>query len=144
MTWHEIIVPDPDFLSGASVRRFLDSIVEAANIRWVLTDDLVGAIFGLRGQERIALPVGRFLDLVADAKQYDWAFFFLHGNEPQAWPLDATHGAMIADAKVTLRLFDDSDFFVYTQDDALAEHLQRAHSSATYRRCVFEELSVPY
>jgi hypothetical protein len=144
MTWHEIIVPDPDAQSGASVRRFLDSIVGPANIRWVQSDDLAGAIVGLRDQERIALPVGRFLDLVADATQYDWAFFFLHEGEPKAWPLDATHLDMIADAKVTLRLFDDSDFFVYTQDDALAEHLQRAHSSATYRRCAFEELSFPY
>jgi hypothetical protein len=144
MTWHEIIVPDPHALSGASVRRFLDSIVGPANIRWVQIDDLVGAIFGLRDQERTTLPVGRFLDLVADATQYDWAFFFLHGDEPKAWPLDATHGAMIADAKVTLRLFDDSDFFVYTQDDALAEHLRRAHSSATCRRCAFEELAIPY
>jgi hypothetical protein len=144
MSWHEIIVPDPDALSGGSVRRFLDSIVGPANIRWVQIDDLVGAVFGLRDQARTTLPVGRFLDLVADATQYDWAFFFLHEDEPKAWPLDATHRAMIADAKATVRLFDDSDFFIYTRDDALAEHLRRGHSSATYRRCAFEELSIPY
>jgi hypothetical protein len=144
MSWHEIIVPDPHALSGASVRRFLDGVVGPADIRWVQADDLVGSFSGLRGQERVTLPVGRFLDLVADATQYDWAFFFLYEDEPTPRPPEATHRAMIANAKATVRLFDDSDLFVYTRDDALAEHLRCAYPSATHRRCAFEELSVPY
>jgi hypothetical protein len=143
MNWHQIVIPDPELLPGRSAQRFLADVIERSSTHWVVVDDLDGAILGLREWERVAISSTDFLTLVADATQYDWAFFFFHDEKPKRWPDGSTDRDHIAGARVTVQMVDDSDFFVYTQDEALTTYLMRTYPAARHSACSLHDLLIP-
>jgi hypothetical protein len=143
MNWHQIIIPDPEALSGQSAQRLLTDVIGKTSTHWVMVDDLDGAILGLREWERVAISSKHFLALVAAATHYDWAFFFLYDEKPKPWPDGSTDRDHIAGARITVQMVDDSDFFVYTQDRALTAHLMREYPAARHSVCALNDLLIP-
>ena len=80
--WYQFVIADPNLLSGASVQSFLIPIIERLDISWVLTSDVEGAVsvLHLKTLSDRPIPALAFIDLVGQAAQYDWAFFFLYSN----------------------------------------------------------------
>jgi hypothetical protein len=143
MNWHQIIIPDPEALSGQSAQRLLTDVIGKTSTHWVMVDDLDGAILGLREWERVAISSKHFLALVAAATQYDWAFFFLYDEKPKPWPDGSTDRDHIAGARITVQMVDGSDFFVFTQDQALTAHLMREYPTARHSARSLNDLQIP-
>jgi hypothetical protein len=89
------------------------------NISQVIATDVDGAFRGLKGRSGELLSVCEFMNLVMQADQYDWAFFFMYRSPTTADPVKDEKGA-IQSADVTVRLADDTYFFVYTKIDDFA------------------------
>jgi len=143
--WHQIIVTDPQGLSGASVKSFVEPIIRRLTVTVVLTLDLIGACPGLMRHEKQALGRDEFLRKVSDATQYDWAFFFLYSRTPKPEELSpADDKAAMLNADVTIRLADDHYFYVYTRDESLASDLLRTYPTAEHRTSTFDQLDIPY
>lgn len=143
--WHQIIVTDPQGLSGASVRSFVEPIVRRLAVTVVLALDLIGACPGLMRHEKQALGRDEFLGKVADATQYDWAFFFFYSRRPEPEELSpANDKAAMLSADVTIRLADDHYFYVYTRDESLASELLRTYPTAEHKTSTFDQLDIPY
>jgi hypothetical protein len=143
--WHQIVVRDPQALSGASVGSFISSIVRKMGATIIVASDLVGAYHGLKGHEQRLLASDDFLTKVKDATQYDWAFFFLYSRTPTAEELQvADDKAAMLIADVTVRLVDDQYFYVYSRDESLMSKMQRMYPGAEHKTSIFGELDVPY
>jgi hypothetical protein len=143
--WYQIIVTDPHGLSGASVASFVEPIIRRLAVTVVVALDLIGACPGLMRHEKQALGRDEFLRKVADATQYDWAFFLLYSRTsgPEGLGADNDKAAMLS-ADATIRLADDHYFYVYTRDEGLASELRREYPAAEYKTSEFGELDIPY
>lgn len=143
--WHQVIVNDPKCLSGESVASFVRPITRKLAATSVVVSDLVGASPGLSGLEKQVLSVSDFLSRVANATQYDWAFFFVYSRIPtQEESAVADEKATIKMADATIRLADDQYFYVYSRNIDLISDLRRMYQDAEYKNSRFEELDIPY
>jgi hypothetical protein len=141
--WHQIIITDPQGLSGVSVASFVEPIIRRLAVTTVVAQDLIGACPELMRHEKQALRDDDFLRKVAGATQYDWAFFFLYSRMPEEMPPTDDKAAMLS-ADATVRLADDHYFYVYSRDEGLASDLRRKYPAAEYKTSTFAELDVPY
>ncbi len=143
--WHQIVVPDPQGLSGASVASFVSLIIRKLGAIIVVASDLVGACPGLMGHARRALNTEDFLQKVVDATQYDWGFFFLYSrtSTPEEIVTSDDKAAM-RNADATIRLVDDQYFYIYTRDEGLVSELVGMYPTAEHKASSFEELDIPY
>lgn len=144
--WYQIVASDPNFLSGTSVARFVESMSTEFDIRYGLATDLVGGIQELKEVEGVIVSLDDLLQRIRSADQIDWAFFFLF-KEMHAIPARLSKRgirAEILSAHVTIRLVDDTYFYVYTRDDRLSSYLLRRHHGAAERICSLENLEIPF
>ena len=143
--WHQIVVTDLEGLSGASVASFVDSIIRRLDATAVVALDLIGACPGLIGHERQVLERDDFLRKVADAIQYDWAFFFLYSITPRSEDLvRADDKTIMLGADATIRLADDHYFYVYSRDEGLMFDLRCRYPTAEHKTSAFGQLDIPY
>lgn len=142
--WHQIIVTDPEGLSGASVAKFVGPIIRKLGATAVVALDLIGACPGLMGYEKEALVPDEFLRKVGNATQYDWAFFLLYSRMPTSKDLADDDKAAMLSAEATIRLADDHYFYVYTRDEKLVSELRREYPAAEYKTSSFGKLDIPY
>jgi hypothetical protein len=143
--WYQIIVTDPQGLSGSSVASFVEPIIRRLGVTVVVALDLIGACPGLMRHEKQALGRDEFLRKVADAIQYDWAFFLLYLKTPRPEELAAEDDkAAMLSADATIRLADDHYFYIYTRDEGLMSELRRKYPAAEYKTSTFGELDIPY
>ena len=143
--WHQIVVTDPKGLSGRSVASFVDLIIRKLGATAIVASDLIGACPGLMGYEKKTIGPNDFLRKVADATQYDWAFFFLYSRTPRSEDLMSTDDkAIMLGADATIRLADDHYFYVYSRDEELMSDLRHRYPAAEYKTSVFGELDIPY
>jgi len=142
--WHQIVIKDPEGLSGASVSAFVIPIVSKVGATVIAASDLVGACPGLLGYEKRLLTSADFLQKVTDAIQYDWAFFFLYSKSPEQETIASDDRAAMANADATVRLADDYYFYVYSRDQGLMSDLRRKYPDAEYKASTFEDLDIPY
>jgi hypothetical protein len=142
--WYQVIVNDLEGLSGASVVAFIEPIIRKVGATAVVTSDLQGACPGLKDHEgRVLLP-DDFLQKVANATQYDWAFFFLYSKAPTPHEADVTdERKAMWHADLTVRLADDYYFYVYSRDQKLMADLRRMQPNAEYKVARFEDLDIP-
>lgn len=142
--WYQIIVSDPEGLSGASVVAFAEPIIRKLGATAVATSDLVGACPGLKDYEGRVLTPDDFLEKARDATQYDWAFFFLYSRTPTPDEVIVSdERAVMLHADLTIRLADDYYFYVYSRDQKLMSDLRRIHPDAEYKASKFAELDIP-
>ena len=142
--WYQLVVSDPQGLSGASVVAFAEPIIRKLGATAVVTSDLVGACPGLKDYEGRILTTDHFLNTARDATQYDWAFFFLYSRTPMPDEVSSSdERAEMLHADLTIRLADDYYFYVYSRDKKLMSDLQRIHPDAEYKASKFPELDIP-
>jgi hypothetical protein len=111
----------------------------------VVVLDLIGACAELMPHEKRALGRDEFLRKVANATQYDWAFFLLYSGTPKPEDLASTDEkqAMLS-ADATIRLADDQYFYVYTRNEELVSELRRNYPTSDYKSATLGELDIPY
>lgn len=144
--WYQVIIPDPHCLDGQSVGDFMKFIGTRFAITCVLVDDVIG-VAELQGIDGTMLPWGEFLKQVINAKQYDWAWFFLYCNgEPIDYGALSEPLTLIARSDVTVRLVDDSYFYVYTCSKTLSEDLIAEYRDRDCRLITASlyELEIPF
>ena len=145
INWCQFIIEDEKALSGQSVQDFVTPIIEKLKTKLVVACDLQGAISGLRGCEGVPLSKDDFLQKVVRAIQYDWAFFFLYGQDRMLKPVVCSNvDSAIMDADLTIRLVDDTYFYVYGHRKNITENLFEKYEGFKYKICSFDELDIPY
>lgn len=142
--WHQLIIPDPQGLSGKSVSTFLTPIIRKVAPKIVVAADLVGACPSLSCFENRPVSAEDFLKKVGDAIQYDWAFFFLFLELPNTLATFSDHKAALLEAEATIRLADDSYFYIYTRNEELISEVRHKYPAAEYKSSSFEGLEIPY
>jgi hypothetical protein len=141
-SWHEVVIRDADCLSAVSVRSFVSRIIIDFGIQWVRVRDVDGAAWGLIARNGETMDVAEFLQLVGQAFQYDWAFFFMYLSEPSS--SESEDKKIMKGADITVRLVDDTFFFAYTANDEIAMQIVDWYPSATRTLVEFENLKIPY
>jgi hypothetical protein len=141
--WYDIQISDPDLLSGASVAAFMRPLLDLVQARWVFVCDLDGGAITLT--ENTLISTTAFLASVGTASQYDWGFFFLYRDRPapQYWEGKGDR-ERIAAADLTVQLFDDTAFIVYTRDADVDADLMRRYPKAKRRIAPLSALVIPY
>ena len=114
--WYQIVIRDESLLSGTSVRLFLELLITALRVEYVLAADMVGSFSGLQHLSGKPLRAREFLQRAGEATQYDWAFFFLFRSMPDPLADGIDYRTVIAIADATVRLVDDEFFYVYSKD----------------------------
>jgi hypothetical protein len=144
-SWFQIIVSDPAALSGTSVALFARSICERLGITHVGIRDVVGSVTGLKNLNDTVVSVADFISKVGEATQYDWALFFLYGALPSEaeWTIKNDR-ERITQTVATIRLADDTYFYVYTQDSGLAFYLKSVTPQAEVKALGMSDLEIPY
>jgi hypothetical protein len=139
-------IADPKGLSGTSVAGFVRPIVGRIGTKAVITADVEGAgIAALQEAAGQVLSCDDFLNKVERATQYDWAFFFFYSTDPTPEEADVSDlTAAIQKAHVTVRLADDTYFYVYGRDKVLMNELRRSYPQAEFKVAKFSALDVPY
>jgi len=142
---HEIIVRDPDFLSGRSVQLFVTRMINGFGINWIRVDDIKGAVQGLAGRDGELMCATIFLQLVAQASQYDWAFFYMFSGLPERpTEVELKDTDRLIDADLTVRLVDDTFFYVYSKNGEIAEKILILYPQSEHRRIEIQNLRIPY
>ena len=143
--WHQFVISDPSCLSGESVHAFMKQIMEYVDIDQIFISDMEGAYQGLKGRSGVPMSATEFMNLVRQAHQYDWAFFFLYsrGSSPGHRVANDDKSAM-ASADITVRLADDTYFIVYTRMDEFASRFRTCFPEAKYTMTKFNDLNIPY
>jgi len=143
--WFQMIVTDKRGLSGTSVVEFVNPIIRRLGASAVVVSDLVGAAPDLRDHEGQVLSVDVFLQKAATATQFDWAFFFLYVGTPS--PEEASSSddkEAVLQADLTIRLADDTYFYIYGSDRELMSELKRRYPEAEFKASKFSDLEIPY
>ncbi len=143
--WYQVVVTDSSGLTGSSVVEFISPLIRKLGASAVGLSDLVGAILELKDYEGRVISPADFLRMAAGASQFDWAFLFLYvrlpGLEPAALADDKE--AMLQ-ADLTIRLADDTYFYIYGRDHTLMNDLTQRYPGAEFKISTFSELDIPY
>jgi hypothetical protein len=141
--WYEVVIPDPDLLSGSSVRRFLEPLITLLGLHYVLLKDLDGAIPGLSAFEGALMTVSEFTQRVEFAGQYDWAFFHFYMMRPTEIKI-ADDITRIRCSDLTVRLTDGSYFYIYSKNLRLLEKFKIDYADSDCVFIDFNKIDIPY
>jgi hypothetical protein len=143
--WYQLVVTDTRGLTGASVVGFVSLLIRKLGASAVGVSDLAGAILELKDYEGRVISPADFLRMAAGASQFDWAFLFLYVTLP-ALELAAFADDKVAmlQADLTIRLADDTYFYVYGRDHNLMNDLRQRYPEAEFKVSAFSELDIPY
>lgn len=145
--WYQLIINDPNFLSGDSVLEFISPLVKLFRINYVLVKDVVGAVPDQSSLDGALLSVEDFMQRIALATQYDWAFFFMYEENrsvtDMAWN-EADDRILIEKARLTIRLTDSSQFFLYEKTGEALKALKGNPNVSESKAVKLDELDIPY
>jgi len=145
--WFTVIVRDSHSLSGKSVEKFVGPLLSMLGIKCVFVRDLAGSLGRMADSSGTLIGAADFMSRVGTAGQYDWAFFFLFGEQPSCDPtsLDARDDtALVGVADLTIRLVDDSFFYVYGRDSNVFRYLCERYPEREGGFSDFESVVIPY
>jgi hypothetical protein len=143
--WYQLVVADKSGLAGTSVVEFVAPIIRRMGASAVLISDLVGAVSDLKKCEGRVLTPADFLQKAANATQFDWAFLFLYVRVVEAGQINISDDKKnMLEAELTIRLADDTYFYVYGRDATLMNDLRRSYPQAEFKVSKFSSLDVPY
>jgi hypothetical protein len=145
--WYQLIINDPNFLSGSSVLEFIAPLVKLFRINYVLVKDVVGAVPDRSSLDGTLLSAEDFMKRIPLATQYDWAFFFMYEENP--FVTDMTWGQtdnriLIEKARLTIRLADSSQFFLYEKTGEVLKALKGNPNISESKVVKLNELDIPY
>lgn len=143
--WYQMVVTDKNGLTGNSVVEFVSPIIRRLGVTDVGMSDMEGAIPELKNYEGRVISTADFLRKAASVTQFDWAFLFLYVKRP-ALELTALADAKQAmlQADLTIRLADDTYFYVYGRDHDSMNDLRQHYPEAEFKVSKFSGLDIPY
>jgi hypothetical protein len=142
--WHQLMIGDPHNLSGESVHAFMTHLGDIVHSGAVLVSDVLGAsVVQLQAFNGSAVPWQQFLAAVRQAKQIDWAWFFLFTGTP---PVCTDEEKLLEFANLSVRLVDGQYFYVYTADGGIVKRLTDVLGGVEceIRTAAFADLDRPY
>lgn len=149
--WYQIEIKSDAALSGPSLAQLIRTIARGAPvITAVGVTDIEGAGDDLESRfprDRVTiLDLDTFLVSVTDIDQFDWGDFFLArvssdllGVQPSA-----SYEEILPRVLATVRAVDDTYFYVYTRDRAIAQRLHNAHRDSRLKEGNLAELDFPF
>lgn len=144
--WYQVIIRDPYLLSGESVARLTSALALMVDAKFVYICDVIGAALGLGGKDAQIITREDFDERVADADQYDWAFFYFL-NSRTALDSAADHNSprdLIEHSALTVRLVDSEYIYVYVRDLKCIEYLRRQFPDCQCEKVEIGSLQIPY
>ena len=143
--WYQVVVTDKNGLTGNSVVEFVGPLIRRLGASAVGMSDLEGAIPELKDYERRVISPTDFLRKAAGATQFDWAFLFLYVKRPTVeLQAVADDKESMLQADLTIRLADDTYFYVYGRDHDLMNDLRQRYPEAEFKVAKFSGLDIPY
>jgi len=145
--WHQLIINDPNFLSGNSVLEFIAPLVKLFHINHVLVKDVVGAVPDRSSLDGALLSSEEFMRRIPLAVQYDWAFFFMYEENPFVTNMDwnaADNRMLIEKSRLTIRLVDSGQFFLYEKTGEIFKVLRGNQNISESKVVSLKELDIPY
>jgi hypothetical protein len=143
--WYQMVVSDKKGLTGLSVVEFVTPIIRRLGATVVLISDVVGAVGNLKDCEGRTLSSYEFLHRAVEAVQFDWAFLFLYVRAESIKHANASDDKKtMLEADLTIRLADDTYFYVYGRDEELMRDLRCSYPEAEFKVAKFSGLDVPY
>lgn len=135
--WYQVIVQDPNALSGSSIYSFLKTILTFEPSTLVAIDDIEGAgISDLKSINNI-IEVDILLEAIKHVVQLDWGDFFFIDNKKDIADLKKSYPDIIISTKFTVRAVDDTYFYLYTQNKYLVDGIK-----LKYNNCEIEHKSL--
>ncbi|HLJ88961.1 MAG TPA: hypothetical protein VKZ53_19230 [Candidatus Angelobacter sp.] len=142
--WYQLIVTDGNGLKGSSVADFVAPLIHRLGASAVGMSDLEGAIPELKDYEDRVISPAAFLTKAASATQFDWAFIFLYVKNPSGELTDVDDKEAMLQADLTIRLADDTYFYVYGRDHNVMNDLRQRYPEAEFKVSKFFGLDIPY
>ena len=143
--WYQLVVIDNQGLTGNSVVKFLGPLIRKLGASAVRISDLEGAVPDLKDYEGRIILVDEFLRKAAGATQFDWAFLFFYVKFPALELVDvADDNEAMLEADLTVRLADDTYFYVYGRNENLMNVLKQQYPEAEFKLSKFSGLDIPY
>ena len=136
----QLIYPDPQGLSGASVFAFVNPLSAMLPDTMVLASDLEGAKLNTR-EITGGIPAREFPKWVAKTAQFDWAFFHYLPDNQQGF-LSLPDRERIARSLVTVRLADDSYVYLYTENADIAREMKNLFPTAQVADLSLDRLEI--
>ncbi|MCK6449017.1 MAG: hypothetical protein L6Q99_21690 [Planctomycetes bacterium] len=145
----QIVVTDPNNLSGASVAAMLQNVADLCGAEHVMVLRAQGAGEGIPGQLARARATGsdvaaQVARRVRDFTQLDWADFALFSSRQPFDPGLSSYSYAVSTCKVLLRCVDDEYFYVYGRDRAALGALTSVLANVQVKECSLGELEFPY
>lgn len=149
--WWEIIVEDPEFLSGESVCAMLPIAIDYFKAHYVVVIGEKGLIecFSTPNTtlcHRIVLSADELIRLLPAIVQVDWGDFYFCTKESECtvitleMPIDVSIGKSV----FTARAVDNGWMYFYTQDILLKDILVVQYGNVTYQHGRLEDFTYPY
>lgn len=149
--WWEIIVVDPDFLSGESVRAMLPIAIDYFKADYVVVIGEKWLIECLStptttSYHRIVLSVDELIRLLQAIVQVDWGDFYFCTKESEcaAITLEMPVDVSIGKSVFTARAVDNGWMYFYTQDSLIIETLSLKYGEVTHKQGRLEGFTYPY
>lgn len=115
-----------------------------ATPEFVIADVLAGAVFGLRGIDRVGLATKDFMSKVSDADQYDWAFFYFFKEKFEEDYQDESDRCLIGKSDFTIRLADSNYFYIYSANPMLNKYLSSNMDYGWGKLAKLSDLDITY
>lgn len=143
----QVIIRDPAFLSGTSLRQIASVIASCARSKFVAVRDVEGSGKSI---PELAADVGilgldELLELAVGITQIDWGDFFFCDTSQKAGTIshDDDYVAAIPKADVTLRCVDDTFYYVYGTSSRLLAELINVLPSGDTKHGELADLDYP-
>lgn len=149
--WFQVVVPDDESLSGASIAEFVKlvlrkvpaSVVAIVGANWL--GELIGAL-KLESGRLYIVSTATLLERLPDITQIVWAdFFFCHSDADARKISDIEPMAeSIPKARFTLSTVDNTYFYLYTLDSELANSINGAYENVEISKGALTSFNYPY
>jgi hypothetical protein len=145
--WSQIIIEDPEYLSGSSLRDLTEVATKAAPINYVLAMGVVGTdVFAPTRENTTVMTVEEFTSKLSTVTQIDWgSFLFFRDRSFADW---ITASTPLRDAIrlsiFSIRAVDDGYYYIYSKNDVVARSIRVTYQNAECRQGDIHSLDFPY
>jgi hypothetical protein len=147
--WWQFIIADPEYATGSSVLCFLKELWTVRQPSFVLVFGahwLIECFDSTAGATNVRVTTEDLSDILPGIVQIDWADFLLFGSERDVERIIELDSPWLrfAQADVSVRVADNSYFYVYTREEAFRAALASRYPDcdATYRP--IDKLEIPF
>lgn len=149
--WTQIIIQDPDFLSGSSINTIYNLLIENLKFKYVIINDIEGSgrdwiVNNLQKQENVILEVFEIKKSLLSIKQLDWGDFFFFSERPLHWENlnDGYYPILIKQSQTLLRAVDNQYFYIYCPSEKVVNIVQSGFVIENIKEDILENLDYPY